>query len=167
VSGTVTGARAAVLQRRYQTKFGGESLPVPERIAEELLGLAVENTKIGVSGRLLAAQREILLNTDEPEARRRFTLAHEVGHWVCQCLEGTAAPVYCCPKDLSARADRVLERKVDVFAAELLMPEAEVQATWDGDADACAARFGVSGEAMRWRLYSFELDARPNWGNDG
>ena len=42
------------------------------------------------------------------------------------------------------------------------MPEAEVRAAWTGDLDACAERFGVSAEAMRWRLYSFGLADAPN-----
>ena len=39
------------------------------------------------------------------------------------------------------------------------MPEDEVRAAaGDGDVE---VRFGVSGEAMAWRLYSFGLGARP------
>jgi len=38
-----------------------------------------------------------------------------------------------------------------------------VRADWGGaqSANGLAARFGVSGEAMRWRLYSFDLAGRP------
>lgn len=28
-------------------------------------------------------------------ARGRFTIAHELGRWISQCLEGTVKPVYC------------------------------------------------------------------------
>jgi Zn-dependent peptidase ImmA (M78 family) len=52
----------------------------------------------------------------------------------------------------------VLEREANVFAAELLMPEAEVRAA---GGSVPAERFGVSGEAMRWRLFSFGLAPRP------
>jgi Zn-dependent peptidase ImmA (M78 family) len=57
---------------------------------------------------------------------------------------------------------RAVEREANVFAAELLMPEPAVREAWAGDADACAASFGVSGEAMRWRLYSFRLAGAPS-----
>jgi hypothetical protein len=41
------------------------------------------------------------------------------------------------------------------------MPEAAVRSSFVGDADGCAERFGVSGEAMRWRLCSFGLGGKP------
>jgi Zn-dependent peptidase ImmA (M78 family) len=95
-----------------------------------------------------------------PIQRHRFTIAHEVGHWVCHCLEGRAPdpePSYCRPVDLTEAADRTLEREANVFAAELLMPEPRVRGAWDElkDVRACAARFGVSPTAMHWRLYGF------------
>jgi Zn-dependent peptidase ImmA (M78 family) len=131
-----------------------------ESIAEDLLGLRVEEAELdGVSGYLLPAERLICLNARDVPARRRFTLAHEVGHWVCQCLEGRAAPVYCRAEDVSA-ADataRALEREANVFAAELLMPEAAVRAAFAGDAAAATMEFGVSDEAMAWRLYNLDL----------
>jgi hypothetical protein len=36
-----------------------------------------------------------------------------------------------------------------------------VREAWSGDPDACATNFGVSGKAMRWRLYSFRLGEAP------
>jgi Zn-dependent peptidase ImmA (M78 family) len=87
-----------------------------------------------------------------------------VGHWVCQCLEGRAAPVYCRAEDVSAADEsaRALEREANVFAAELLMPEPAVRAAFASDAAGVAASFGVSEEAMAWRLYNFALvQTRP------
>ncbi len=161
--GPVTDARAYRLRERYHAHFGGAELPVPvERIAEDLLGLAVtERDGLTVSGMLLPAEREIYVNAEEVPARRRFTLAHEVGHWVCQVLEGKGAPMMCRAEDVSERADRTLEREANVFAAELLMPEGEVRAAWADDPGACPERFGVSAAAMRWRLYSFGLGEAP------
>jgi Zn-dependent peptidase ImmA (M78 family) len=131
-----------------------------EAIAEDLLGLYVEEVDLdGVSGLLYPADRLIHLNASDAPTRRRFTLAHEVGHWICQVQEGRSAPVMCRAEDLSPGADRALEREANVFAAELLMPEAAVRSAV-GDPFA-ADRFAVSGEAMRWRLYSFGLAGRP------
>ncbi len=163
--GPVTDPRADALRRRYHELFGGEELPVPvESIAEDLLGLSIgEDEELPVSGMLLPAERQIWVNAREAQespGRRRFTLAHEVGHWICQCLEGRAAPVYCRAEDVSEGADRSLEREANVFAAEFLMPEPVVRAEFSRGGDV-AARLGVSGEAMRWRLYSFGLGPRP------
>lgn len=163
--GPVTDVRAEVLRRRYHERFGGLGLPVPvDAIAEDLCGLAVEEAAdLDVSGLLLPAERRVFLNATESPERRRFTLAHELGHWVCQCLAGSAAPVYCRAEELSLDvSEKQLEREANVFAAELLMPEVEVRAAWAGDVSACAERFGVSGQAMRWRLYGFGLGEPPS-----
>jgi len=63
---------------------GGAEVPVPvEAIAEDLCGLVVEeNNGLDVSGMLIPSERRIVLNAGESPQRRRFTLAHEVGHFV-------------------------------------------------------------------------------------
>ena len=169
--------RAHAVRERYLSLFGGSQLPVPvEAIAGDLLGLRVEESwDIDCSGMLLPAERRIVLNAgegaggrnDPPLRRFRFTIAHEIGHWVCHCLEGRApspAPAYCRPVDLTVSADRTLEREANVFAAELLMPEPAVREAWEelGEVAACSAGFDVSPTAMHWRLYSFGLvDKEP------
>ena len=126
-----------------------------------------ESDDLQVSGMLLPAKREIWLNAREAEespGRRRFTLAHELGHWVCQVQEGKTAPVYCRPVDVTEAADRALEREANVFAAELLMPEELVASEFPRTAAILelATWFGVSAEAMSWRLYNLGLnDVRP------
>lgn len=163
--------RAHALRERYLAVFGGAAIPVPvESIAEDFLGLRIEQAYMDCSGMLLPAQRLIRINAAEvprnesPLRRFRFTIAHELGHWICHALEG-ASPLttYCRAVDLTEAADRSLEREANIFAAELLMPEAAVRETWDahGDADLVATRFDVSPSAMRWRLYSFGLLQEP------
>jgi hypothetical protein len=153
-----TEPKAHDLRRRYLDAFGGAEFPVPvESVAEYLLGLAVERVPMtDCSGMLLPLERVVVVNAAEPETRRRFTIAHELGHWICQCLEGSAEPVMCRDKDLSTAADRAREREANVFAAELLMPEEAIRADVD------AGAFGVSELAYRWRLYSFHLGPAPS-----
>jgi Zn-dependent peptidase ImmA (M78 family) len=155
LSKRVTDERAHDLRRRYDERFGAPGLPVPvESLAEDLLGLQVVRTQMDCSGMLLPAERRIFVNADEHETRQRFTIAHELGHWICQCLEGSAEPIYCRAQDIETEADRAREREANVFAAELLMPEDEVRAIG-------ANAFGVSDLAYRWRLYSFGLGPAP------
>jgi Zn-dependent peptidase ImmA (M78 family) len=167
VTGPVTDPRAGVLRERYHALFADSEIPVPvQRIAEDLLGLQVlEALDLqDISGALYPATREIVVNSGEAETRRRFTLAHELGHWVCHCLDGHDDPVFCRHQDIGSSADRSLEREANVFAAELVMPEAEVRAAFaeQGGIKELATTFGVSPLAMQWRLYSFELvDAPP------
>jgi IrrE N-terminal-like domain len=138
VSGGVRDPRAAGLVRRYHERFeGSPELPVPvEAIAEDLLGLNVgELEELEVSGMLLPDERQVWLNAREARespGRRRFTLAHEVGHWVCQVLEGRVAPVFCRAEEVGVGEGRALEREANVFAAELLMPQERVRMRFDG-----------------------------------
>jgi Zn-dependent peptidase ImmA (M78 family) len=99
------------------------------------------------------------VNAKDTPARRRFTLGHEVGHWICQWLKGRGAPMMCRAEDIEPRADRTLERGANVFAAELLLPDPLVRESATDPEP--AARFAVSEEAIRWRLYGFGLGQRP------
>lgn len=142
------------MRQQFRERFGAPEFPVPvESIAEDLLGLAVERVGMECSGMLLPDERRILVNANEPDTRQRFTIAHELGHWICQCLEGTTEPVYCRAEQVDESA-KALEREANVFAAELLMPEDAVRSTHEN-------RFGVSDLAYRWRLFSFGLGEAP------
>jgi hypothetical protein len=172
--GPYVDPRAHEVRARYRAIFGGDELPVPvEAIAADLFGLLVEQSEaIDVSGMLLPAERRVVLNAaealhdDKPIRRQRFTIAHELGHCVCHCLEGKAPhlqPAFCRAADLAHDVDRALEREANVFAAELLMPEEAVRAAWTRSPDVAAVseRFGVSPLAAQWRLYGFGLTSSP------
>lgn len=163
-----TDPRAHELRAEYLAAFSGEEVPVPvESIAEDLLGLRIEERDLGeCSGMLIPSQRLIVVNAaeatngDVPTRRHRFTIAHELGHWICQCLEGSSKPVYCRAEDVGVDAEaRALEREANIFAANLAMPEAAVRTSWETIADlgGCARHFDVSLNAMAWRLYSVGL----------
>lgn len=168
--------RAHDVRERYVSLFGGPEIPVAvEAIAEDLLGLRVEERwDLDVSGVLLPAERKIVLNAgeqaagrnDPPLRRFRFTIAHEIGHWVCHCQEGKAPELeasFCRPVDLTDASDRATEREANVFAAELLMPQPAVRGVWEelGEIESCAARFDVSPTAMHWRLFAFGFVGPP------
>src|SRR5690242_5272905 len=163
--------RAHALRERYLATFGGAEVPVPvESIAEDFLGLRIEQADMDCSGMLLPAERLIRINAAEgprnesPLRRFRFTVAHELGHWICHALEGADPAVsYCRAIDLTEAANRALEREANVFAAELLMPERAIRAGWEelGSVETLASRFDVSPSAMRWRLYSIGLIDEP------
>ncbi len=165
--------RAHELRAEYLATYPVPEIPVPvESIAEDLLGLRIEERDLGeCSGMLIPSERLILVNAaeatngDVPIRRHRFTIAHELGHWICHAQQdvGEGQWTFCRSRDLAQDADRDLEREANVFGAELLMPEAAVREAWAEVADAAevAARFEVSALAAQWRLYSFGLADRP------
>lgn len=163
--------RAGALLDRYLATFGGPDVPVPvESIAEDLLGLRIsERDGLACSGLLVPARREILVNAREAaesEGRKRFTIAHELGHWVCQVLEGRWLPVFCRAVEAPNGKNPPEEREANVFAAELLMPEAAVRAAFGahGSTAETAAALRVSQEALGWRLYNLGLVSDPPQG---
>lgn len=171
ILGRYAEPRAHELRERYLAVFGGAEIPVPvESIAEDLLGLRIEQGDLGeCSGMLFPAERLIVVNAaeamsgDTPTRRHRFTIAHELGHWVCHAQGRDEAPTFCRSQDVSQDTDRALEREANIFGAELLMPEPAVREAWASHPDAgeVAAQFEVSALAAQWRLYSFGLAERP------
>jgi Zn-dependent peptidase ImmA (M78 family) len=98
----------------------------------------------------------IVLNGPGDERRRRFTIAHEIGHFVLH-------PGRCRPErdGVVNEAMRAEEREADSFAAELLMPEHLVrQAVQEQGADTAllADRFQVSPKAMTIRLRRLHVE---------
>ena len=161
--------RADRLRARHAEVFGAGGPPVPvESIAEDLLGLLIGEADLDVSGLLIPAERRIWVDAGEARvspARRRFTIAHEIGHWVCQVRAGRGEPIHCRidPVGAAATGPRpsgdAREREANVFAAELLMPAALLRAAVAAGTalDALAAGFGVSPPAMAWRLYNLGI----------
>jgi uncharacterized protein DUF955 len=170
-----------------------EGLPVPlETIADSHYGLLVQEEiglaqvaglgdDVHISGLLFPRPREIWVDAEEAQkwpGRRRFTIAHELGHWVLHCERGVSGqePVHCRTESLSEQgtADEkeeagptppqprfppATERDANRFAAAMLMPRLLVEkehAYLDGDEGRMAEAFGVSQLAMRWRIWFLE-----------
>jgi predicted transcriptional regulator len=169
-------AAARDLLERYRTTYTTpDDGPVPvDDIAESYLGLLVTFAALedGVSGMLLLREREIRINALECELwprRRRFTVAHEIGHWELHATE-VETDFICRLGDVregqeKGSPEQLREREANRFAAELLMPEERVQASVEAhgtDVAAQAERFDVSALSMAWRLYNLGyLTRRP------
>lgn len=108
-----------------------------------------------VAGMIECAGRtyRISLNGTDSPRRRRFTLAHEIAHYILhRDLIGdgiTDRGLY------RSRLSDAIERQANRYAANLLMPSGLVRAAWrEGDCSIAgmAARFHVSEDAARIRL---------------
>ncbi|ODS57844.1 MAG: hypothetical protein ABS36_05230 [Acidobacteria bacterium SCN 69-37] len=145
------------------------------RIAKDL-GLQILSEDLGaeVSGLLVNNGRNayICVQKSDAETRRRFTIAHEIGHFVLrhQFIGGEHVHV---DKGnfISQRGPRSsagvdpMEIEANQFAASLLMPSrivrklAEQQGLplWDSDVSELAKTFKVSEQAMTIRLSTLGL----------
>ena len=143
-------------------------LPVdPFHIAREL-GLQVYTDRTledDVSGMLVKRagydDPEILLNARDSRNRQRFTCAHELGHYTKRTQTGDeGAWEYVDRRDtLSTQGKDADEIYANQFAAALLMPANTVKRRAQGSvvAPALAFEFGVSADAMAYRLRNLRL----------
>jgi Zn-dependent peptidase ImmA (M78 family) len=142
----------------------GRPLPVdPIKIAQQL-GVKVYKATLdeGVSGMLIkepAKDPEIYVNSADSINRQRFTCAHELGHYIKRVAAGAdewANVDYRNP--LSSEGNDPDEVYANRFAASLLMPRREVERLHkEYRLGALAYEFGVSEEAMNYRLDNLKL----------
>ena len=97
-------------------------------MADDLTAVAGAPAGAVLSGLLLPARHEVWVSEHEPWERRRFSIAHEVGHYLLHAGQ-VPAGVFCRAADLRPdpeSPERLREREANRFAAELLMPESLV-----------------------------------------
>lgn len=154
-------ARQILDQGRYET-------PVDvERIAQRLnITIRMQELEENVSGVLIIKQERAVIgvNKDHHPHRQRFTIAHEIGHFLLHRSSDRvfidAAPVFFRDENTSSGRDPQ-EIEANQFAAELLMPERELRALVsvqpidvfdDAGVRRLATHFGVSAQALTIRL---------------
>ena len=99
----------------------------------------------------------IYVNAQNAPTRRRFTIAHELGHYFLR-HEGNDELKYL---DLRSTKSTPEEIAANQFAAELLIPESELRKEYNKllfpTVEALAKIFNVSKQAMKYRLSNLRL----------
>jgi Zn-dependent peptidase ImmA (M78 family) len=157
-------AATDLLEQVWASPFGIEVPVDPVHIAQRL-GIKVYTADLdrGVAGLLVkkaGQDPEIYLNAFDSPNRRRFTCAHELGHYVRRSANDSEGWEYVDHRDeLSSAGTNDEERFANGFAAELLMPAHEVRSQAKKfNVAALASRFCVSMEAMKLRLEALRID---------
>lgn len=150
---------------------GLQSIPLDPVVLANRLGISVNNAKFSDDSLvgMIAKQGDavtLLVNATDPPYRKRFTIAHELGHHFLHLLEdgefidGEANLFRSIPEDQAEPTpDRRREIQANLFATALLMPEQAVRAEWPklGSIGAMARRFNVSESAMGFRVVQLGL----------
>lgn len=120
------------------------------------MGVRVEYTHLrdGVSGMIRSNPPDIpvvYVDATEVPARQRFTIAHELGHYVERMNQGQNNFAFV---DERGTKYDLHEFYADEFAGNLLMPEDEIGRLerWGKSRVEMAAHFGVSPAALNTRL---------------
>jgi Zn-dependent peptidase ImmA (M78 family) len=161
--------------RAYQIlrQFGIDSPPIPVDRLVKKIGLKLDSTELGedISGVLVVEKGRgvIGVNSTHSRLRQRFSIAHELGHFV---LHSAHSPVFIDKTYLAYRDGRSStgenrrEREANAFAAALLMPHKLVRKIVDrqkfdlaDDAyvETLANLFEVSKQAMTIRIVNLRL----------
>jgi len=157
---------AEILERTWVDE--GTQIQIPVDVVRIARALGLEVFDVGldsnISGALVrepGADPTILLNESDSENRRHFSCAHEIGHFVRRSQDGGSERYefvdYRGP--LAAQGIDADEIYANQFAANLLMPEAEVKRLYKKGIPivALAVEFLVSEDAMRFRLENLGL----------
>lgn len=142
------------------------AIPVDiEEVAKRLgLKLLREKTTRNVSGALVTDESIciVFVNGGHPQPRQRFSIAHEIGHYLLHAPKGKKARWR---DDLTSKGTNPEEIQANTFAAALLMPSEAIKVRVrtqlspmdDQRIRSLAREFGVSSEAMAYRLQNLNL----------
>lgn len=110
-----------------------------------------------IEGILNRKDNTILIKASSPVARKKFTVAHELGHYWLH--DNVNVEVFYRMDSMNLSTDVELERGANWFASSLLMPSLQVEQYWYllRDVPKMADKFQVSVTAMRWRLKNLSL----------
>lgn len=146
---------ASTREAMRQARISG--LPIDVAGAASALGLKIQYEQMTdeMSGYLERRGSEwvIGVNSFHSYVRQRFTLAHELAHFVLHRDDQDEFRDVIFTRRSLHRDER--EREADRFAAQLLMPETQLVADVESgvtNVNALAERYQVSGLAMKYRL---------------
>lgn len=156
----------AEIQREAEKLLRGEKCPVQIVALANKLGLEVLKATFNrqdVAGMIMAQDKKIFICENDNPQRRRFSIAHEIGHYILHYKSGELkdqeAEKYVSFRDsVSSLAFDIREIEANYFAANLLMPEREIKRLLKGaySLDEMAIYFNVSKMAMGYRLESLD-----------
>lgn len=161
--------QAALILKQYNI----QSVPVDVVYIAQTMGLnvVIKELEEKVSGFLIIknGQAAIGVNQSHHPNRQRFTVAHELGHYILHRTESSVFidSTYTFYRDSNSSDGKTLQEiQANAFAAELLMPETIIRdhlKTYEVDLyDArevanLASKFGVSEQALTIRLVNLNL----------
>ncbi|MDX8378113.1 MAG: ImmA/IrrE family metallo-endopeptidase [Mariprofundales bacterium] len=143
----------------FDDKFPVDPVSIGKSLGIRIVDVNLSNDISGALLKRIGEDPIIMLHKNDPINRKRFTCAHELGHYISRAERkhfAEQAMGYVDKRsDLSASGSDPEEVSANRFAAALLMPEAKVKELYKktpGDIYAMANFFKVSISAMSFRL---------------
>lgn len=156
-------AQARALRVEHWNVDGKISLPIDPYLIAERLGIQVllERLDPDTAGFIIrehGGPTSVYLNAFDAAVRQRFTLAHELGHFV-QHRDDPDIGFVDRRNEVASSGTDSSEIWANQFAAELLMPASVISKWWaEGkSADHIRSRLGVSSAALTYRMKNLGL----------
>ncbi|WP_454853517.1 helix-turn-helix domain-containing protein [Promicromonospora soli] len=147
----VEDASAAARTARKAAGFGGDALGPMADVLDDF-GLYVATVVAGeaVDGVMLPQEgfAVTVINADQSPGRRRFTAAHELGHYL---FDDTYAA------EAISGGTSEHERLVNAFAAEFLLPLDAVRSHWTGNLEGASADLQRIREEAIWLSSTYRM----------
>ena len=159
--------QASVAAERVRFEHWGDRVPVDPAQIAGALGIKVVEAHLdadvaGAIQRQPGEQAIIFVSASDHANRKRFTCAHEVGHFVKRSDDSEVLGYIDYRDEAASMGTDEEERYANAFAAALLMPERDVErfhAIGLNDEE-LAQKFGVSQAAIVNRLKNLNLFQR-------
>jgi Zn-dependent peptidase ImmA (M78 family) len=148
-------AAAAVLEQAWDAdKFPVDPVVVASRMGVEVFEAQLPSDISGLLQKEPGRPAEILVDIDDPPVRRRFTCAHELGHFEKRRDREDFVGYVDRRDGRSSQGVDSDEVFANTFAAHLLMPPLAVQVLVDAGRGVLemARFFGVSPQSMQYHL---------------
>ena len=137
---------------RLEEVAGKKQIPVPVEMIAALCGyqvLLLTTLPLELSGLVSLERKLIGINSKHHFRRQRFSVAHELGHILLKH-----------PPEVRSTTHeiKIHDREADIFAAELLMPTADLRKMAQRECNIAVLkkRYEVSEEALKIKLASIE-----------
>lgn len=153
--------------RKQLAKYEVSEAPIPiEEIAEKMgikISYAPSEEYSGMLLRKKDNQALMGINSNEPKTRMRFTIAHEIAHYLFDTKNAVSIDYR---NSIQTVNKSLEEKRADIFAANILMPRKWLQLDFEKIAKErftqehlidLAKKYKVSTEAMKFRLMNIGL----------
>ncbi|WP_437412420.1 ImmA/IrrE family metallo-endopeptidase [Sinorhizobium meliloti] len=156
-------ALAASVAKNVGYDAGSDLYPIITKLGGSLVVTNLWEVSDATSGSIRIEQDgsfEIALAAHTGSDRDRFTIAHELGHYVLHYLLPNQNGKHTGPIEAKRYGSGRVEWEANWFAAGFLMPAEEFKKAWHdygGSISALAEVFGVSTEAARVRCETLNL----------
>ena len=157
---------AGKIRRAYwkDDKFPVDPVTIGRALSIRIVDADLPDDVAGALYKKIGEDPVIMLHADDPINRKRFTLAHELGHYVYRMERGHFDDQEIDHVDHrnqdSRKGNDEEEISANRFAASLLMPEFQVKLLCESSVDVyeLSKFFEVSTSAMKYRLNTLEIE---------